>query len=372
MVDKKGAGDYVKIPILTVSQNIGEFYIGVAKASEIVKICSAEERRATLDDLEEYIGMQRPLSKSRVKEIQTYLGTKDATFPNSIILALKEDTFYLEGNNLHVKKDKLSSNILDGQHRLAGFSGDYPDNFELIVTFFPGLSLEDQAYLFSVINTKQNKINPSLAQELYAFALLETPQKIAHNLAVEFNNNTKSPWQNLIKRLGKRGPHGDEILSQSTFAKEIIDLMCNSGNSYEIRDVLKRNNNNRQALKDRFRYDLKKRVLWDPYLDKRDDFIFNVLKSFFQAARDNFSEEWGNKDYIWTKTTGYSAMMGIFRELYLLGFEKKDLTYNFFNGYFKKAKESKKVKKLTSENYNPGSQGESNLYQDLLLAMGIK
>jgi len=363
---------YIKIKILKVIQNMGEFYVGVVNSKDVKKICSAEERRVSWDDLEKYIGMQRPLTKSRVKEIQEYLKTRDATFPNSIILALKEGSFYLNRGYLYVKKNKGSSNILDGQHRLAGFFDDSEENFSLIVTFFPELSLENQAYLFSVINIKQTRINPSLAQELYAFANLETPQKIAHNLTVEFNNNPKSPWEHLIKRLGKRGPYGAEILSQSTFAKGIIWLICNNKHSYQIRDILKLNNNNRQALVEKFNYNLKKRIFWEPYMDRRDDFIFQVLKSFFQSVRDNFPKEWGNPKFILTKTTGYSALIKIFRELYLEGFEKKDLAYNFFNSYMKKSKKSNELKPLTSENYNPGVQGESRLFKDFLKSMEIR
>lgn len=363
----------VKIKILKINQNIGEFYVGVAKAKDVTKICSAEERRATWDDLEKYIGMQRPLSDRRVEEIKTYIKTKDATFPNSIILALKKESFRLDGDFLYVKKQKKSTNIIDGQHRLAGFLQEGED-FELIVTFFPDLSLEDQAYLFSVINTKQTRINPSLAHELYDLAKLETPQRVVHNLTVEFNNNEKSPWYHKIKRLGKREPFGEEIISQNTFAKEIIELVCNSKHSYLIRDELKKDGNDRKKLITikEFSYNPEVKIFWEPYTDKRDDFIFNVLKSFFCVIRDNFPNEWGNDDFILTKTTGYSAMMKLFKQLYKKGFNKeKNLTYNFFDSYIKKAKEKKKFE-FTSKVYNPGKTGESKLYQDFLKAAELR
>ncbi len=363
----------VTIPVLEVHQNIGTFFVGVAKARDVKKICYAEARRVNEDDLEKYIGMQRPLFKSRVKEIQEYVKTNDATFPNSIILALNSDSFEVIDGMVYIKKDKGSANILDGQHRLAGFFEDNDEkDFELIVTLFPDLSLEDQAYLFSVINTKQNKINPSLAQDLYDFAKLETPQKIAHNIVVEFNNSDVSPWQNLIKRLGVKGPHGTEILSQSTFSKGIINLLCNSKDSYTIRSILKMNKNNRNSLKNKFNYKPDTRIFWEPYLDKRDDFIYQVLKSFFQAVRDNFNVEWGDSRYILTKTTGYSALLKVFRILYLKGFQDKDLTYNFFSSYLSKAKTSGKLSGITSENYNPGTTGENKLYRDFLSGMEVR
>lgn len=120
----------IPIKVLPVKQNIGELYVGVAKASDVKKICSADERRYNPDDLEKYLGMQRTLSKKRVKEIKDYLKTKDATFPNSIILSLKNGVFFIEGNILYVKKDKSSANIIDGQHRLAGFDENRQRDFE--------------------------------------------------------------------------------------------------------------------------------------------------------------------------------------------------------------------------------------------------
>lgn len=365
--------EYVKIKMLKVSQNIGEFYVGVAKAKEVIQICSAEERRVSWDDLEKYLGMQRPLSKNRVGEIQEYVKTKDATFPNSIILALKEGSFIMEKDHILVEKNKASSNILDGQHRLAGFSKEISEtkDFELIITLFPDLSLEDQAYLFSVINTKQNKINSSLAQDLYEFAKLETPQKIVHNLTIEFNNNDLSPWNNLIKRLGKKGPTGEEILSQSTFAKGIIELICNSNHSYQIRDILKKSSNDRNSLRGKFNYKETSRVLWEPFIDKRDDLIFKVLKSYFQAIQETYPKEWGSPKYILTKTTGYNALMKLFKIVYLKGFKEKNLTKDFFKNLFEKAKTSGEVKDLTSSNYNPGGTGEMDLYRTLLKGMDL-
>ena len=85
----------IPIRFLSVKQNIGEIYVGIAKASDIKKICYAEERKHDPDDLEKYLGMQRALSPKRVREIKEYLRTEDATFPNSIILSLQSGVSFI-------------------------------------------------------------------------------------------------------------------------------------------------------------------------------------------------------------------------------------------------------------------------------------
>ena len=234
---------------------------------------------------------------------------------------------------------------------------------------FEGLDIEDQAYLFSVINTKQTPINPSLAQDLYAYAKIETPQKLAHTLTMEFNSKD-TPWKHRIKRLGKVGPYGEEIISQSTFAKEIIKLICDVKDNYAIRDILKRNHNNRLSLEN-FYNNKDKFIFWEPYMQGKDGFIFQALLVFFSAVYETYPNEWKDKNSILLKTTGYSAMMRIFRDLYLIGKGKKDLQKPFFIDYFNKTKKSKKRKKLIVENYPPGVRGEVKLYKDWHKSMGL-
>ena len=42
-------------------------------------------------DVESYLGIQRPISESRIKQIKKYLQGSDASFPTAIILAIDEN-----------------------------------------------------------------------------------------------------------------------------------------------------------------------------------------------------------------------------------------------------------------------------------------
>jgi DGQHR domain-containing protein len=362
----------IEIPIMPVKQNIGEFYIGKAKASDVVKICYAPIRRMIVDDqLDKYIGMQRELNPARMKELVSFVKTSDASFPNSIILAVNPDYYRIEDNKMFIKIDHNSCNIIDGQHRLAGFEPGYNKDFELILTLFPDLSMEYQSYIFSIINTRSTRINPSLAQDLYEFSQLETPEKVAHRIARMFNITKNNPWFQKIKILGKSEKDSDAILSQSSFCKKITDLISTRQESYTIRDKLKNNNNNRKALIKQFEKERSNKfVLWEKYCNEEDKYIYDLLKNYFAAVASTFKNEWGSDKSILTKTTGYNAIMEVLKIILQKDGLPYDLEMSKFSELFAKAKASGKIEPLISKNYNPGGQGERNLKNHILEGMG--
>ncbi len=366
--------DAIKIKVLAVEQPLGLFFIGIANAQDVVQICSANERkRDEQDELEKYIGIQRPLSEDRVREIKKFVVTSDASFPNSIILSINPECYFLQGEHIFIKKDKKSANIIDGQHRLSGFSENYSGKFDIIVTLFPELELEEQSYLFSVINTKMTRINPSLAQDLYEFSTIDTPEKLAHDIIKVLNTTTGSPWFGKVKMLGKSEGNPHAILSQSTFSKELVNLICSKKDSYTIRDILKRNKNKRISLKN-FKQQTQSRnyIFWSYFIEGEDKIIYDIIKNYFIAVRMHYSSEWENTDLILTKTSGFSGLMKVLKDL-IRHMENNDElpTQDNFSAYIKKAKESGAVKEFTSDNYNPGKMGENLIYNNFIEGMKI-
>src|SRR5437879_559823 len=86
-MNKRGS---VTIPAVPVEQPIGEFFVGVIEAKDLLEISYADIRQIERD-LDNYLGIQRKLSPDRVEELSEYVGTKDATFPTSIIVAVEEE-----------------------------------------------------------------------------------------------------------------------------------------------------------------------------------------------------------------------------------------------------------------------------------------
>ena len=58
---------------------------------------------------------------------------------------------------MRATRDANGAKILDGQHRIAGLKEYRGDRFELNVTVFVDMDLEELAMLFATINLKQTK-----------------------------------------------------------------------------------------------------------------------------------------------------------------------------------------------------------------------
>src|SRR5258708_1204741 len=80
----------IAVPALPVGHPIGEFYVGVIEAKDLLDIAYADIRQIERD-LDNYLGIQRTLSPTRVADLSEYVNTKDATFPTSIIIAIEEE-----------------------------------------------------------------------------------------------------------------------------------------------------------------------------------------------------------------------------------------------------------------------------------------
>nr|MCR5606618.1 DGQHR domain-containing protein [Treponema sp.] len=130
---------YKDYSFLKAKQPIGTMYVCVIDKSFILKIAESDLRRNESDcrDVEEYVGIQRPLDKTRKKEIGKYVNLADAAFPNSIILSIPSNKveFSQDGNKIRIADEEAIASILDGQHRLAGLENLEKDkDFDCIVT----------------------------------------------------------------------------------------------------------------------------------------------------------------------------------------------------------------------------------------------
>src|SRR5882762_10468420 len=93
-----------------------------------------------------------------------------------------------------------------------------PNTFQLSVSVFVDIDMEDQAYIFSTVNLAQTKVNRSLAYDLFELANSPSPQKTCHNIAVALDTITVSPFHKRIKRLGSATPgRNSETITQATF-----------------------------------------------------------------------------------------------------------------------------------------------------------
>ena len=313
-----------------VKQNIGVFYIGKINGCLLYRMAKADIRRITTG--QSYEGIQRELDRSRVSAIKNYLKTSFASFPNTIILNLNSE-YLLEQTTefLEIREDENTFSIIDGQHRLSGFEDQDFKDFELPVTIFIDLDIEDQAYLFSTINSEQKSVNPSLKLDLENYSKVDTPKKLLSQMAYAFNIDEASPWKGRIKLAGKKDENApDGIISQKAFVSPILQYVYDEKDTYTIRDKLL--NHVSFSVSD---YDSQTFFLWKFFAEGKMKYLYKILFNYFSAIHNILSEDWYSGTSILSKTTGYNAVMMLFKDIYFYCDSDKDFTQKHIEKYLK-------------------------------------
>ncbi|PKO84804.1 MAG: hypothetical protein CVU17_01075 [Betaproteobacteria bacterium HGW-Betaproteobacteria-11] len=365
------------VDAISVRQPIGEFLIASIPSKRLWEISYFDVRRMLKDrDIETYLGIQRPLNPDRVSELQSYVRTVDACFPTAVILAIESRcaSFDSATNRLTLKNVpnpeeghdpvyyRNIAKVLDGQHRIAGLI-DYPnDDFEVNVSIFIDIDIEDQAYIFSTVNLAQTKVNRSLAYDLSELTKTRSPQKTCHNIAVALDQLASSPLHQRIKRLGTATPgRRDEMLTQATFVESLMPFI--SAAPTMDRDILKRGN----KLATPSQAEIEKHPLRPFFVSGNDMKIADVLFRYFSAVQSRWPNAWSSneKGMILNRTNGFRALM---RALLVIcraikPHEKLPEESNFQELF---ARVNLNDDGFNVETFSPGTSGESLLFKKLV------
>lgn len=371
----------IELQCIKISQPIGDFYIASIDSAQLREITYSDVRKLYGDrEMDEYLGIQREVSQKRVKEIGKYVNTVDACFPTSVILAVPgvcvrydESTRTLTLSNVLDGDQKFDrtqiARVLDGQHRIEGLqhleAGHPP--FQVNVSIFIDMDIEDQAYLFSVVNLAQTKVSKSLVYDLFEYSHSRSPQKIAHSIAVALNRTSTSPLHHRIKRLGvaTKGVF-TETLTQATFVESLLPYL--TADATKDRDTFLRGRKPHHASAD----ELRKLIFRNMFLDERDLEIADIIFNYFNAIQERWPRAWnkGGDGAVLNKTNGFRALMRLLRPLYLHLAQPGNLvTKDDFKRMLDLA--TLDDDDFTVENYKPGSSGETGIYRDLLNQMNL-
>lgn len=309
---------------IKVNQPIGDFYVCKVLAKELIEMAKVDIMRISSDGDCLYEGIQRKIIPKKVKKIKEYLLYSNATFPNTIIVNVDKSNFIdFDGKFLTLEKKEDIFTIIDGQHRIEGLKECDKNQFELAVSIFIGLSVEEQSRIFVTINTQQTKIDPSHSLYHELQNSYYSPRKMVVKIAEMFFIDRSSPWHKKIKMLGRRDELSEEgILSLIAFAEPIIEKIYDDSQYYLLNNLLE----NRESDFS----EIKKNYFWDFYIEKNEKIVYKILFNYFSAFKIIFRNDWGNSRSLLTKTTGYNAMMMLFDDLYDIGVKKHDLTMDFF------------------------------------------
>jgi len=398
---------YLELDYIEIQQPLGTFYIGRIQWYDLLKIADADirqiQREGDKDDsLDSYLGIQRKISPKRITEIAQYVNTIDATFPTGIILHIERSTKYLynkelaefdldeidnnldkiievdnviidhDTRKLKIRNSEKIARILDGQHRIeglkVGFSGHPLDDlpkFELNVTIFAGLDIDDQAQIFSVINKAQTKVNKSLVYDLYEYAKYRSPQKTSHDIVRLLNRMPESPFFRKIKILGTAETK-QETIAQATLVELILSYI--SKEPMKDRDVLKR-----KSFFEKKKLTLvtdiaeqEKLIFRNLFISEKDEIMLNTIWNFFQNVQNKWPISWNQNSQgnILNKSTGVIALMKFMRPVINKLKKYTDVvTYEEFKEIFDKI--NLRDESFSRDVYIPGSSGQSALLKEL-------
>lgn len=372
----------ISLHCVKVRQPIGDFFIASIDSAQLIEITFSDVRKLSGDrEMDNYLGIQREVNPKRVKEIGKYVNTVDACFPTAVILAIPgECAAYDEKSGTLTLSAVLDgeqrfdrtqiARVLDGQHRIEGLRDLAPNHppFELNVSIFIDMDIEDQAYLFSVVNLAQTKVSKSLVYDLFEYSHSRSPQKTAHSIAVALNRTEASPLYRRIKRLGVATDGVfTETITQATFVEALLPYL--TFDATRDRDTFLRGKMPLYASAD----ELRKFIFRNMFLDERDMEIADVIFNYFHAVRSRWPGAWtkGGDGVVLNKTNGFRALMRLLRPLYLRLASPGDVVPQ--ESFAKElAKATLKDEDFNVDNYKPGTSGETGIYRDLAHQLGFE
>ena len=365
--------DWIQIKVIEVSQPIGQFYFGSIDHTDLIKISYRDIRRIDQEqrEVESYLGIERPLRKDRVADLQAYVNTVDATFPSPIILAIDEENVKLNTDTgiMSIKDDEDVAKILDGQHRIAGLEDFEGEAFDVLVTIFVAMDIEYQAMVFATINLEQTKVNRSLAYDLYAHATSRSPYKTCHNIVRLLNSREGSPFYNKIKVLGI-ATESTETISQALFVDSLIPLISGSARrARQDRDDLRRGRDLERAT----RGDALTLIFRNLFIDERDGIIARVLWNYFNAVERKWGDYWTDpiRGNVLNRTTGFRGLMQFLPYAYIeCGANSGDPATIEFDEIFDRIRIG--GHEITSNNYPPGTAGSTQFREQLKVQAGVQ
>lgn len=268
-------------------------------------------------------GYQRPLTKSRPRQISAYLREEEGMLPTSILLCIRrphQALFELTGDHtsggdtgILTVDSSVPMWVVDGQHRLAGLEralkkdkakwlADYP----LPVVIVDGIDAYEEMRYFHVINTRHKGVPTDVVdrhfltmREAEGAALIEREgeknyrRARATMLTDMLNNEVDSPWQGLIRMPGDK-PTAQQTLRQHSMVTSLDPVVA---------DALVARATDEEAWKLLLNYWRAARDLWGSAFEAPKDYVIQrplgagalhqIFPDVLEACRadDDFSAE---------------------------------------------------------------------------------
>ena len=165
----------LRYSVSLVRQGNHSFYTLTVPSDVLARTCAVTTRK---EDPQR--GFQRELDEKRAKEIAHYIDEGVGTIPNSIVLSAQPTAdlrIIGRGKTVEFSDRPGAFLILDGQHRVFGFS-KARTQLRVPVVIYNGLSRRDETRLFIDINTKQRPVPAQLLLDIKRLAEIEDTSEV--------------------------------------------------------------------------------------------------------------------------------------------------------------------------------------------------
>ena len=209
---------------------------------------------------------QRLLKKGRIKSISNFLKESNQSFPNNILVSYRgeEGLDFTPDNKADMEESIIGNvpgtlsffkcpgtfHVIDGQHRLFGYTGLDKDSkirneHRLIVTAFEGLKVEDEAKLFLEINNEAKAVNPSLIMEIEWAGQSITKKNLANGIIFHLRDKEES----CLKDKVQQAEESSYKLSPKNFQTALMKTEILERDSFNKINFKKKNHNWSEMLK---------------------------------------------------------------------------------------------------------------------------
>ena len=314
----------IRFSVSLVSQGKHQFYTLTMPSDILAETCVVTTRAE-----EPKKGFQRELDKKRALEIARYIDDQGGTIPSSIVLsaqAVADLKIVGRGKTLEFNKSPGAFLILDGQHRVYGFSMART-TLRVPVVIYNGLSRRDETRLFIDINTKQRPVPSQLLLDIKQLAETETESEEILREVFDFFN---SEIDSAVSGYMSPATAARTKITRVTFnngVRPLLQLFPTRG-SDEIYKII-------NAYLHAVSSEVSKKTL-DPMLSK--PVIFRAFMAFFPSVAQRYVDKYGT-DYAADKFQ--EILHPVFTNISMVRFDKAGTSWTILRDYLEKRLTSK-------------------------------
>jgi DNA sulfur modification protein DndB len=261
---------------------------------------------------------QRLIKKKRLTEVKNFINNK-GYFPNSLIISIdskgkglqfdvsdmRVDGAHSKIGILHLPKRYRSAYIIDGQHRLYGYSDSpYATTNSIPVVAFVDLDRQEQIKLFMDINENQKAVPKTLRVTLNADMLWDSPDYNQQRQALRSKLSQMLGEEETSPLMGRVVTGEDEKTAERCITVEAIQKALNRC------DFLTQFKKKTEIVKDGT-FDVGSN-------QKTCDLLYPFLEACLRYVKDGAIEEWekgDSNDGILTMNRGIQAVVRVINDI---------------------------------------------------------